>query len=108
MLIDFNKTFRIEKEKLSSKIREQKDCTFAPELNQLDVEIFNFDVKSDQNVKRYIERLDKAKKIKEEINTKYNPDYSKNKNLNDIDERYEKLIKNKIKIPKENAHDTVN
>ena len=75
------KIIRIEKEKLSYKIKEQKDCTFAPELNQLDVEIFNYDVKSDENVRRYVERLDKAKKMKEEINTRFNPDYSKEYNL---------------------------
>ncbi len=67
--------FRLEREKLSWKIQEVKDCTFAPDVNRKPVEFYNYDVKSDKYTRNFIDRLDKAKKVKEETHMKKNPNY---------------------------------
>ncbi len=57
------------------KIKEVKDCTFVPDVNKKPLEFYNFEIKSDKYTKKFIDRLDQAKKVKEEIYMKKNPDY---------------------------------
>lgn len=55
------------------------DCTFAPTITKnIPVNYLQASrVYIDKQTKKYYERVNKAKIIKEEINSKLNPDYSK-------------------------------
>jgi hypothetical protein len=66
---------RIEKEKNICDLQEKIECTFAPEITRKNVEFLK--PKLDKHTRKYVDRINKAKKLKEEINSKLNPDYSK-------------------------------
>lgn len=52
------------------------ECTFTPEISKTDIfDICNTSIKYDRPTKNYFERVNKAKKHKEEIKSKLNPNY---------------------------------
>jgi hypothetical protein len=67
--------FRIEKEKNITQENQNNICTFAPTI----IKNKNIDYgqpKNDKPTKKFLERVDKAKKLKEDANNKLNPNYS--------------------------------
>ena len=61
-------------------MKEYENCTFTPEISKpkIDYVVNNLvNKKEEKMAKKYYERVNKAKMLKEEIKTKLNPDYSK-------------------------------
>jgi hypothetical protein len=56
-------------------MQEKLECTFTPEITKTIPEYERTDY--DKTTRRYFDRVQKAKKRKEEIHSIINPDYSK-------------------------------
>lgn len=68
---------KIEKEKNLKQIQENCECTFTPIITKNTLIETSANKQLDKQTKNFYERITKAKLLKEEINSKLNPDYSK-------------------------------
>jgi len=71
-------TEKIEKTKQISENMKLTECSFQPIINQKTISTSNETITKDRDTQKYINRINNAKKKKDEKSAKLNPDYNSN------------------------------